>query len=222
MKLTKWSSFLLLSLLLVGCGKKEIVGTDKIIAQARTVDTFKTVNISGYYDVNITIGQPQSVIVKVNGNLLPYIESTVSGKTLTVQTKKGYLLRPQGIPTVDIVIPALKEVDLSGNNHVVLKSFTGDSLELRFAGSNQFEGQGATNSLTVDVSGNTVIDTQKLVADKVELNSNGNSKFFVNAKDSLKVTISGNGIVNYLGNPKVSQTINGSGTISKAQETINK
>jgi hypothetical protein len=221
-KIKRWLLLLSLSLFLVGCGKKEIVGTNKIATQSRIVSVFSSLSISGYYNIHITIGNPQAVAIKVSSNLLPYIESTVKGKTLTVQTKKGYLLRPQGIPEVDIVVPKLNKITLSGNNHATVKAYSGDSLELNLAGYNEFEIQGVVNTLDLEISGSSSINAQNLLANKVEVNAVGNSKIYVNAKNSLKVTISGNGIVNFVGNPKVSQTINGSGTISKMPETINK
>ncbi len=222
MKMSKLFTILFFILLLVGCGKKEIVGTEKVMAQARNVSPFTAVNLSGYYNVNITVGPVQSVVLKMNGNLLPYIDSTVRSKTLKIESKKGYLLRPQGIPEVDIVVSSLTDIELSGNNHVNLGSYSGDSLELNFAGSNQFVGQGVVNSLKIKLSGNSVIDAQKLMANKVDIDSNGNSQIFINAKENLTIKIDGNGVVNYSGNPKLSQTINGSGTITKQHETVNK
>jgi hypothetical protein len=222
MRLTKWSSLLLVSLLLVGCGKKEIVGTGKFAAEARNVSAFTSVDISGYYNVNISVGQPQSVVIKVNSNLQPYIESVARGKQLTIKSKKGYLLRPQGIPEVDIVVPSLNQIDLSGNNNLVLTNYSGNSLALNFSGASQFSGQGVVNKLTIKASGNTSIDTEKLLANRVEIESNGYSKMAVYAKESLEVTIHGSAAINYLGDPKIKQVINGSGTITKQQETINK
>lgn len=222
MKLTKWYFLLAVSLLLVGCGKKEIVGTGKFVAQARNVSNFTSVNVSGYYNINISVGQPQSVVIKVNSNLLPHIESVVHGKQLTIKSEKGYLLRPQGIPEIDIVVPALNQIDLSGNNNLALKNYSGNELELNFSGANQFTGQGVVNKLTLKVSGNTTIEAQKLLANRAEIESTGYSKIAIYAKDSLEVNIQGSATINYLGNPKLKQVINGSGTITKEQETINK
>lgn len=215
-------AIIMISLIITGCGKKEIVGTQKIAAQVRHLPNFSSINVSGYYNITVTVGKPQSLVVKMNQNLLPFIETTVKGEELTVKSKKGYILRPQGIPEMIIVIPSLNQIDLSGNNNLNLHAFMGSSLDLNFAGSTQFVGQGVVKSLNIEVSGNNYLDTQKLLADKVNLNSNGNAKIVVSAKDKLKIVISGDALVSYVGDPKISQTINGSGTISKLQETINK
>jgi Putative auto-transporter adhesin, head GIN domain len=222
MNLRKWSYLFLLSLLLIGCGNKEIVGTEKVLAQPRSVSAFNQVNVSGYYNINITIGSPQSVVVKVNGNLLPYIETSVKGKTLTIQSKKGYLLRPQGVPEIDIVSPSVSKIELSGKNRLDLHNFQGTDLEINLSGSNQFSAKGAVSSFSMALSGNSSIDAQQLIANKVAIDSNGNSKILINAKDKLTVSISGNSLISYLGNPKIKQTINGSGAIAKMQETVTK
>jgi hypothetical protein len=222
MKMNKWIPLLLLSIILFGCGKKEIIGTEKFSAQSRTVSAFSAIDVSGYYNVNVTIGNPQSLVVKINGNLLPFITTTVRGKTLTVQSKRGYLLRPQGIPEIDIVVKSLEKIALSGNNHLTLMNYRGNELRIDFSGANQFVGQGTVSALYLKASGNTDIDARRLFANKVDIDVNGNSKILVSAKDQLLIAISGNGVINYLGNPKISQTINGSGTITKMQETISK
>ncbi len=222
MKIKYLSILLCISFLLAGCGKKEVVGTEKVLAQSRLVTAFSSVNISGYYNVNITIGKPQSVVIKVNGNLLPYIKTEVKSKTLKIETKKGYLLRPQGIPEVDIVIPALSKLALSGNNIATVNNYRGDDLEVCSNGSNQVTGQGLADTVEFKLSGNTNIDTQKLFARKVTIDSTGNSKIFVYARDHLNITISGNGVVNYSGSPKIKQEIHGSGAITKIDETVNK
>lgn len=222
MQLKVGISLVMLCFLLGGCGKKEIVGSEKEISQIRNVASFSSVTLKGYYVTNITIGKIQSVAVKINANLFPYIDSSVKSKTLTIQTKKGYTLRPQGIPEVDIVVPSLKQLNLSGSNNVTLKAFSGDSLELNFSGSNQLVAQGVVNTLYMGLSGNTSIDALNLTANKVEMDSTGNAKISLDVKNTLKVAISGNGVVTYFGNPSITQTINGSGTVSKLQETISK
>lgn len=222
MKLLKWCLLFCISLTLFGCGKEEIVGTEKMAAQVRKLASFSSVNVSGFYTVNITIGSPQSVTLQTNSNLLPYIESDVSGNKLTINAKKGYLLRPSGTPTLDIVVPTLASIELNGNNQVSLKGVAKGDLELIFSGSNQFVGQGSLDTLKMTVDGESNIDASKLVANEVVIVSNGSSKIMVYPKEELNVKISGVGTVNYFGNPKVEQVINGSASIHKMPEIINK
>ncbi len=219
---TKYSLILMIGLLLVGCGKKEIVGTDKVITQVRPLSAFSSLSISGYYKVNITIGNPQAVTLSTNGNLFPYIQTNVKSKTLTVQTKRGYILRPQGVPAVDIVMPVISEIEMSGNNQLTIKGLTHGALKLNLSGSNQFAGLGAVDTFTIKSSGNTNINAQKLVANEMDIDSMGNIKVLSNVKNSLRVNVAGMGTISYVGNPKVRQTINGSASVTRVQETINK
>lgn len=222
MKTAKWYWMLLTSLLLLGCGKEEIVGTEKMVSQSRSVSSFSSINISGFYKVNVSVGSPQAVTINANGNLLPYIETTVSSKELSVEAKKGYLLRPSGMPTITIVTPDIGKVELHGNNELELNGLAKGDFDLELFGSNQVTGQGTVNTLKIALSGQGIIDTSKLIANDVEINSNGSARISVYAKNNLKVNISGFATVNYSGDPKINQVINGSGKITKMPEMINK
>jgi hypothetical protein len=222
MKIVKWSLVLLTSLFLLGCGKEEIVGTEKVVSQLRSISSFSSINVSGFYNIDVKVGLPQSVTISANSNLLPYIETTVSGKELTIEAKKGYLLRPSGTPTITIVTPSIGKVELHGNNQLALNGVTKGDLDIELFGSTQFVGQGTVDALKVAISGQGIIDASKLIANDVEINTNGSSKVGVYAKNNLKVTISGFATVNYIGDPKITQIINGSGKITKMPEMINK
>jgi Putative auto-transporter adhesin, head GIN domain len=222
MKTMQWSLMLLFSLLLVGCGKSEIVGTEKVMVQTRPLAAFSGLTVSGFYIINVTMGNPQAITLRTNGNLFPYIRTDISRKTLTIETKKGYVLRPQGVPEINIVVPVLSQIDVSGDNRITIKGLTNGDFTLNVSGSNQFVGQGSLNSFTMKASGNTNLDAQKLVANTVDIDSTGNAKMIVNAKNSLKINIAGAATISYIGNPTVKQTINGSGAITKVKEIINK
>lgn len=222
MKISKWSFVIITSVFLFGCGKKEIVGTEKVLSQVRSVSPFSELDVSGFYDIRITVGAPQSVTISANGNLLPYITSSVSSKTLTVIAKKGYLLRPTVSPTINIVTPEIKQINCHGNNQVTLQRIAQSDLNVRLDGSNQFTAVGTVDNLTLKLEGEAIIDTTKLVANDVDIQTSGSTKINVYAKNSLNVDISGIATVNYIGNPKISQVINGSGKIAKLPDIINK
>lgn len=222
MKIAKWYWVLLASLLLLGCGKEEVVGTEKMVAQLRAVSSFSSINVSGFYNVNVRIGLPQSITINANGNLLPYIETTVSGKALTIEAKKGYLLRPTSTPTITIVTPEIAKVELHGNNQLTVNGVTKGDLDVELYGSNQFVGQGTVDTFKIAISGQGIIDASKLIANNAEVNTNGSARVSVYAKNNLKVNISGFATVNYIGDPKITQVINGSGKITKMPEMINK
>lgn len=215
-------SLLIVILLISGCSKKEIIGTDRVTSESRSLSAFSTLNVQGLYTVSITIGSSQSVSITTNGNLQPFIQTTVSGKTLTVQTKKGYTLKPQGIPSIDIVTPELSRIDASGNNRLLVKNLASGNLKLNLSGTNAFTGQGSIKTFTLKTSGNSIVDAQHLLAKEVDINSSGNAKMLVNAKENLDVSISGAATITYFGNPSVSKQINGSGAVTPAQEIINK
>lgn len=222
MEFKKGCLILVTCFFLTACGKQEVVGTEKMGSQTRQLSAFSGINVSGFYDVTIKVGAPQSITVTANSNLLPYIESTVSGKELSIQAKKGYMLRPTATPAITIVTPEVKRIELNGNNQVTVNGVAKGDLDLDFSGSNQFTATGNVENLTIKLAGEAIVDAAKLIANNVDIDSNGSSKINVYARDNLKVNIAGISTVNYAGNPKITQTINGSGKITKLPEVINK
>jgi hypothetical protein len=81
MKTVKDLSTLLFTLviLLASCSVLGERGNGNVIKQERKVSAFNAIEVSGAFDVYLSLGSAQSVIVEADENLMPLIRTAVSG-----------------------------------------------------------------------------------------------------------------------------------------------
>ncbi|MGW8314388.1 MAG: head GIN domain-containing protein [Bacteroidales bacterium] len=124
MKLLTISSVLLLLGIMTGCNYFGpcIDGTGSLITEAREVMDFSGVTNTGSFDVYVYHGEDFQVEVKAQGNLLPIIETYVSGYSLIVKTKDGTCFRSSYPVEVYVWMPETEGLTLSGSGKIIAES----------------------------------------------------------------------------------------------------
>ncbi len=90
-----------------------------------------------------------------------------------------------------------------------------DSFTLELNGASSAKIAGKTRSLTLEMSGASSCDAQKMNARKVAVEASGASHAELGAPDELDATASGASSVVYGGSPEVSQNVSGASTIKQ-------
>lgn len=215
-----------------------VMASGPVTSESRKVGGFEAIAVSGGINLKLRQGSQEAVDVKVEANLLPYLETVVEGsnpRTLVVRWKKGSQLRIRSTPTVDvtavqlqsltsagssdIAAEALKSpqlaVSIAGAGDVNLQSLTGDELTLKIAGSGDFKAAGQVARLRISVSGSGDVRTESLKADDVSIKIAGSGDAVVHADKQLQVSIAGSGDVAYTGDAQVKTSIAGSGNVRR-------
>ena len=207
---------LTVSFVLAGCslgsGKE---GSGVEATETRTVDEFTRVSLAGSAKVVITVGADRKVVVRGDDNLIGELETTVDGGTLNISENGN--LNPKAGLTVEITVPQLEGVDVSGSGDLSAQGVNGDSFSASVSGSGSVEATGEVSAAEVNVSGSGNVGLEKLTAEDVTVDVSGSGNARVYASRSLNATISGSGNVGYSGNPaNVEKDVSGSGEISPA------
>jgi hypothetical protein len=92
-----------------------------------------------------------------------------------------------------------------------------EKFEIDANGAPSIRAAGETKLLIIDANGAGNIDTHRLRAARVEVDSKGVSTVEVYAGEQLDATVSGPSNVIYHGNPVVHQTVNGPGSVEKKE-----
>src|SRR5210317_1531947 len=95
---------------------KSAQGSGNIITEEREVSEFNKVHLKGSGNVFLTLGEKQTLRIKTDDNIMPLIETDVSGKKLTISHGKHYL-RPT-VFEVFITVNNLEDVAISGSGNV--------------------------------------------------------------------------------------------------------
>jgi hypothetical protein len=174
---------LLAALLLCGCtgSLRSVQGSGVRATEARDVAAFRSIALSGFEQVLVTIGDKTEVVIEADDNIVPLILTEVNNDTLHVFSKESYN-SPLGVK-LSIVTPAFQAVSLAGAGDVQVFKLQEKSFAVTIAGSGNVKAEGSAET------------------------GSGNVK--VNVADALSARITGSGDIHYKGNPRVEQQIIG-------------
>ena len=233
--LSAFLAITVIALTITGCivviNGNSVQGSGNVIAQTREVAKFSHVRLKGSGRVFLTPGQTQSLEIKTDDNIMPLIETEVSGNKLTISHGNNRL-RPTFFE-VYITVQKLEGVGISGSGDIVgTDRFVTDSLYVEISGSgdmdlevetdlleNKISGSGSlqlagkAEEYTIAVSGSGKIDAFDVVAKYVSVKVSGSGDCRISASESLDARISGSGNVYYKGRPRINTNISGSGSL---------
>jgi hypothetical protein len=189
-------------------------GSGVSATQTRDVASFSSVELAGSNNVVIHVGEKQSVAVKADDNLLNRVTTDVQSGTLVIANTPGSLTATSPM-SVEINVPALSALTLTGSGNISVSGIEAQSLTVTLAGSGTLTGSGTATSLDVTVSGSGQAQFARLVASDVQAVVSGSGAIFVTATKSLVASVPGSGTIVYAGSPQdVTKSVTGSGAIT--------
>lgn len=196
-------------------GKPTIKGSGVAKTESREVEQFDRVAVGGAFDVVVKIGEPQSVVISADDNLLEHIDTEVKNGQLRIDSDES-LQSKQDIK-VEITVKSLKAAALAGSGDMKIDGVKEPELKLAIAGSGDVKATGAVEDLETSVAGSGSFKLEDLDAKtaKVEIAGSGDAALRVSTQ--LKVSIAGSGDVTYIGSPDIKKSIAGSGNVRQKQ-----
>jgi hypothetical protein len=213
-----------------------VQGNGNVKKQSRDLGHFTGVSMSLPGNVELRIGNTESITIETDDNLLPLIETVIENGTLRIRTiKKNTGIETKVLKVVvqakeidrlslggsgSIDSDALKggkvSIDLGGSGSINVKGIEADSVSVSLGGSGKFKTSGgATNKLSLSIGGSGDVLAGDLKATDVSVSIGGSGQSTVWATNGLSVSIAGSGDVNYYGDPKTSKSVVGSGGLRR-------
>lgn len=208
------------ALLLGGCGNHGDNGPT--ISETLEVDSFDSIDIDGAARLEITIGEPVSVVIRGSEKSVRRVETKVDGDTLEIKSRaKDWIIRNENARlTFQITLPRLESLRLEGGNDVNVVGFAGGDTEIRASGALNINADGHLDNLKVRMSGAGHADLSRLVTNAATVTVDGVGSVIVNPRESLDATMNGVGAIFYTGSPRrVNTRMNGLGTIGQRDST---
>ena len=176
---------------------------------------FSAVSLDGSGRLVVEQTGSESLTVTGDDNLLPYIETYVSGKTLTLGEKSGTNISPSKDIIFRLTVKSLDNIDISGSGAADVKGVQGQALKIDISGSGEVSAEGAADEVNVGISGSGRYhgDTMRSKRARVDISGSGSALLAVSEK--LDANVSGSGSIEYVGDPQVHQDISGSGSVRK-------
>jgi Putative auto-transporter adhesin, head GIN domain len=237
MKTTSIVSYLSFLLLLTSCVvniQDTVTGNGKVTTQKRDVEAFTGIEVGSGIDVILTQGEPQSVEVEADENLLEWINTEVTGGVLHIKTDKS--IRFAKTKIVRVTCQTLDRIgvssagDVSGTNRFKMEtldidmSSAGDlrleveanAIRVNISSAGNVTLTGSTGSLKADLSSAGDLNAFDLEAKTgdVSVSSAGSARVFITDEASFRSSSAGD--IDYKGEPRVREiNTSSAGSVNK-------
>jgi hypothetical protein len=218
--------------------QETITGNGDPGEQTFAVSDFDQVRLEGVGKLVIRVGERESLTVRADSNLLPYLIANVRGNELTIGVKRGYNLIPQDGIEYALTVTDLSALYLDGAGSVEIGALDTDRLNLTVSGAGgitledlqakrfdvEIDGSGWVNAagqtekINVEINGAGSLEAGDLLCQQADVNISGLGKVTLWAIESLSAEISGAGSVSYYGSPDVDRRVDGVGNIQSLGE----
>jgi hypothetical protein len=198
---------------LAGCDIAGIRGDGHLITDERKVEPFVNIEVGGAFRVDWRSGRP-SASITVDKNLMQYVEMEVRDKVLHVWTTKS--IRPTDSIKLELTSNALESASFSGASRLTARHLSGSKFYLETRGASKATLDGAVDELIASLTGASNLQAESLQTKSAQVSVTGAGNAHIAVSDSLKVSITGAGKVEYIGNPPhLQREITGAGSIRR-------
>ena len=212
-------------------------GSGNVITQTREVSGFHGVEVSYPAQVLIQQGEAESVKIEAEDNVMPGLQTRVSGGTLEIfyKSDSGKFVAPKKLVKITITVKNLSSVDfssagdltiekvktdnlnisLSGAGNLKLDEIHAQNLQVNLSGAGSMNASGTADHLGLNISGFGDFKGGELHGQTSNVSISGAGSATVWADDTLTAQVSGAGSINYYGSPSVSKQISGVGSVKQ-------
>lgn len=209
-----------------------------IIKENRSISKFNTIDISSAFDVELTQGNTESLVIEADEDIIENIYSEVIHGTLKIYTKSHlwrdhehkYHKMKAYISFIDIEELELSgAVNISGMNKMKFDNlifdlsgackieldYMADHVHLDMSGASKLYFTGTANEFEIDVSGASLIEALDFETKNCDIDAAGASSIKIFVTDELTADISGATRVRYKGNPSVNIGTSGVSSVKR-------
>ena len=227
----------ILALAVAGCSGRRLVGSGHVITETRPISGVGVVSLEGVGDLTIVQGEPESLLIEAEDNILPLIQTKTDGGTLEI-SEKGTVVPTKplrftltvshfskvvsagagNIHAARFSSPGLLDLRVEGAGAVNFTQLECASVKVVLAGAGDVKLDGHTRSQDVEISGAAKYAAGDLRTQFTKLTINGAGEAKIWAMSELDVNVNGAGSVDYYGDPKIKKEINGIGSLRSLGE----
>lgn len=209
------------SLSTAGCWVGVVRGNGDPSTERHALSGFDTIRTYGSLDVEVTMGDTESVEVTCDSNLHAHLDITVHGGELEFDTDTGVSIAPRtecvarvtatrlvaasssgsGNLWVEGAAPELADLRTSGSGDAHVGEVGSESLEVCTTGSGNIELGGNVYRFEVKTTGSGDVRARDLVAQRVTARATGSGSIAVFAEEYVDARTTGSGDIDVWGLP---------------------
>jgi len=211
--------FFLATLFLVALSSctKDIVGSQQILTEERTVNDFEHIQVEGPVEVQVLFGESHKITVQADDNLMEHLNTTVNGNTLLVDLNLKKDVYENITLKVQIVMPNLKSVAHNAVENMKIVGFE-DLTEIAItqSGIGNITMDGSSQKLLLNKNGVGKFNGFNFVTENSEVQQDGIGDVHLSVNAMLTGQLTGTGDIQFKGNPAIDLPVTGFGKIVDA------
>jgi hypothetical protein len=129
-----------------------LIGNGEIASEERFVPAFDSISMTGFGSLRVHRGE-RRIGISCDSNLLPYVVTAVSGGRLRIGLKPLTWVLKTAHLEVDVALPELRGLDVSGSGSAVVDAFSGEGFRGSISGSGAISATLDYAHATIRVSG---------------------------------------------------------------------
>lgn len=183
-----------------GFGTGLEVGSGKLATETREVDAFDQLDVAQAVNAVVTIGEPASVSVTADDNVLDNVVTKVSGDRLSVGMS-GAVASSGNVVRVEITVPSLSAIHATSAASVDVEGLAADQLRLEVdsAGRITAAGTAPTLDLRANSAGELKLDGLAVDHATVAIESAGHA--WLKAAQQVTGSVTSAGTLTLVGKP---------------------
>lgn len=202
--------------------------------EAREITDVSTVRLASAGTMRVSVGTEPSLTITAGDAIMDRITTETLGTTLEIDLT-GRWAHPGRIE-YDLVLPHLSTVvisgsgvitgalgatdrvavEISGSGDITLEPLDVSDVAVTISGSGSVTLDGRTDVLAVAIPGSGDFSGAGLSTRAAVVSMSGSGQALVDVAETLEASIAGSGQISYLGDPRVTSTITGSGHVGRA------
>lgn len=195
-----------------------LTGSGKMTTEQRTVENFDTLEINSYGRLIIKQADKESLKIEGEENILSNLITEVENHKLVIKFKN----RLNIIPTKELIyyltVKDLTSLVSNGAVSINGEDLSLNNLSIKLNGAEKITISGTVEKQVIEINGAGYYDAKNFSSKDCTVILNGAGGAAVKVSDKLDASIAGAGSIQYIGNPEVTQKINGIGKIEKIGE----
>ncbi len=215
-------------------GVNAISGDGNVESRSYEIDKFNVLKLGGSFNVIITEGTQEKLVIKTDENLYQYLNVESGNNVLSIYSDRDIVLRPTKLE-IHLTYTALEQVLVSGacklKSETTIRSDSfmlnisgagageldveAEKLRTKVSGAASLTLTGTATTHEASLSGASSLKANDLITENTVIKLSGAGSATVHATETLDANLSGVGSIKYSGDPKTKQTdVSGIGRIS--------
>jgi hypothetical protein len=186
-----------------------------VTKESRNVSGFDGVELRGTGNLFIEQTGSESLTVEADKAVVPEITTRVADRRLIIGPGSNFAIRTTGPINYYLTVKDLNSLEVLGAANAEATGIETESLKDNIKGAGNVRMEGHTEEQAVEISGTGTYLAANLESREANIVVAGAGSAIVNAREKLDAETSGVGSVEYVGDPRIQQTVGGAGRISE-------